>query len=830
MSRRVINNEESGASVRNKLNSNSAIGFRAPRTVLQDGKYNAFPGFAILADGTYLAAYRAGNRHAGAGEIGVIKLQMSTDQGETWSAPVTIQSDAAYDSRDATLALLSDGTVILSYFIYDGTSQTYIMACIRRSTNNGVSWGPQIGLPTYTAGTQTTGWVVELTNGDLLAPICGHDFGDISYRSGVVKSTDNGLTWEYLSTISTTRDRSETTLLLLPNSNIYALLRNEAESRFDYSVSSDSGTTWSAPSQAIANIEGRPSTLLLSNGDIVVAGRDIANYDPASTFVHLVSSDNGQTYNAVDQRSVHARHDGGRMMYSQMREIAPGIVGELYCEEPYGSAASSDVYFRHLVVGVDLPPYPAINADAIVSHGKIQTYSDIVTRGGVVRAAAATTARPSINIPEGVPPTSPVAGDVYASDAVLWMYDGAQNLPLSRGRVSEKTTYYRMTAQDVERTILINASTRQGWIIPANSAVPFPIGAKILGGSLGTGDVVITPDDGVTLLSIGGNLVSNGQYSRWEAHKIATDEWMISGDLTAGAPWTEPAGSHAFIAVSVDGSTNGITLSQDGADWEATTQAAKTWYDVTYDGTRFVAIGNNVAATSTDGITWTIRTIASGSWEGVAANSTTVVAVSDAGSAVISSDGGATWSAARSVGVSGLRGICWADTLELFVCVANTGSRRVATSPDGITWTLHDASDNGTLWKDICWSNSLGLLVAVGYGGTDNRIMTSTDGITWTTRDASDSAFYGVTWSPALSCFCAVAAGGAAKCKISSNGTTWVTQTVPNAYNDVTWSEILGLFVAVGNGASKAATSPDGITWTNRNIGNKYWWAVSCGY
>src|SRR6188474_1753051 len=102
-------------------------------------------------------------------------------------------------------------------------------------------------------------------------------------------------------------------------------------------------------------------------------------------------------------------------------------------------------------------------------------------------------------------------------------------------------------------------------------------------------------------------------------------------------------------------------------------------------------------------------------------------------------------------------------------------------------------------WQDIVWAPSLGLFVAVAQGGT-NRVMTSPDGLTWTVRTISSKSWTTVTWSESLGLFVALAANasGNATVATSTNGTTWTDGTMYNGlWSSVTWSPDLGLFVGV---------------------------------
>ena len=163
-------------------------------------------------------------------------------------------------------------------------------------------------------------------------------------------------------------------------------------------------------------------------------------------------------------------------------------------------------------------------------------------------------------------------------------------------------------------------------------------------------------------------------------------------------------------------------------------------------------------------------------------------------------------------------GVCWSPQLSLFVAVGYIGSIRVMTSPDGTTWTGSSASDEGSGWLGICWSPELGIFVAVAYNGP-TRVMTSHNGKNWTNRPAPANAWYSVCWSPELRLFVAVAEGGTNRVMTSRDGTTWTTDGLSsnenNSWVSVCWSSELGLFVAVAySGSNRVMTSSNGINWT----------------
>ena len=146
--------------------------------------------------------------------------------------------------------------------------------------------------------------------------------------------------------------------------------------------------------------------------------------------------------------------------------------------------------------------------------------------------------------------------------------------------------------------------------------------------------------------------------------------------------------------------------------------------------------------------------------------------------------------------------ICWADSLNLFVAISNTGTNnRIITSTNGINWTVQiSPADNN--WTSICWSQQLTLLVAVSNSGIGNRIMTSPDGINWTLQTSPvDNDWTSVVWSSKLNLFVAVSNSGTNdRIMTSNNGINWITRTSPNnfSWNSICWSENLNIFTAVG--------------------------------
>ena len=225
---------------------------------------------------------------------------------------------------------------------------------------------------------------------------------------------------------------------------------------------------------------------------------------------------------------------------------------------------------------------------------------------------------------------------------------------------------------------------------------------------------------------------------------------------------------------------------------------------------------------------WTSRTSAdeTANWRSVVYGAGLWVAVAESGTnRVMTSPDGITWTPRTAAEANAWNSVAYGN--NLFVAVASTGTNRVMTSPDGITWTARTAPAKS--WNSVAYGNNL--FVAVGFGATAaDSVMTSPDGITWTARTAVELA----TWNSVAygnGRWVAVNGNGTSRVMTSTNGTTWSTVDAVAANN---WQSVAygnGLWVAVStNGTNRVMTSPDGITWTGRtHARNLSWRSVAYG-
>lgn len=93
---------------------------------------------------------------------------------------------------------------------------------------------------------------------------------------------------------------------------------------------------------------------------------------------------------------------------------------------------------------------------------------------------------------------------------------------------------YTAVLTDEGLCVEMNNASAVSFVVPTNASVAFRVGAVIEVCQLGAGTVTIAAaNSGVTTLrSATGTYTTRAQYASARLRKRATDEWVLSGDLT----------------------------------------------------------------------------------------------------------------------------------------------------------------------------------------------------------------------------------------------------------------------------------------------------------
>lgn len=96
---------------------------------------------------------------------------------------------------------------------------------------------------------------------------------------------------------------------------------------------------------------------------------------------------------------------------------------------------------------------------------------------------------------------------------------------------TQSGTSYTADIDDAWTTIEFANGSPVSFEIPPNSSVAFPIGTEVEIVQQGAGVVTVDPGSGVTLNSRGGVFDLAGQYAVAMVKKLATDTWILTGDI-----------------------------------------------------------------------------------------------------------------------------------------------------------------------------------------------------------------------------------------------------------------------------------------------------------
>lgn len=317
-----------------------------------------------LQNGELLVTAREATEHI-ARDGDVIMLR-SRDQGKTWGEKQVISSVKNLDEREGCGIQLKDGTIIVAVFynalyrdnndyqwdwankVKFGAGKQHLGTFIITSRDNGRTWSQPNHISTkgmpFTDIEGPADAPIEMPDGSILLPVMGYNVrGDIHNEAAVMlKSTDKGATWTYLSTMAEDPGGKlghfqEPGIVRTKTGRIVAAIRNQGQDNAIWTTwSDDDGKTWTPVKQS--PMIGHPADLIqLADGRLLCTyGQRSARHNDPGGIRATFSNDNGETWQ-VDQE-VTLRQDFLNMDigYPESMQLADGRILTVYYFNLFG--------------------------------------------------------------------------------------------------------------------------------------------------------------------------------------------------------------------------------------------------------------------------------------------------------------------------------------------------------------------------------------------------------------------------------------------------------------------------------------------------------------
>ena len=290
-----------------------------------------------MPNGNLLLVWRQGTDHATTLD-GVIYSSISTDGGLTWSAPSLVVSHATLDCRDPSVATMSNGDIVLTWDLWDGSAG---VVQVQISSDNAVTWSAPASVNTGMPKSGISAPVVEVNPSLWLMPVYA---GTLLLADAIVlKSTDSGITWGSPVTIATGSGISwtEPWITKLSDGRLLCVIRGDVPDSKQYlSYSSDNGATWTAVTNPWTS-DSRASTIELTSGALLEINRAVGNQGVFRSSWNL-----GASWYTVSNLPTPS----SPFMYSAVAQLASGRIVGVWGVEVSGISST-----LHLVAFTYLP-------------------------------------------------------------------------------------------------------------------------------------------------------------------------------------------------------------------------------------------------------------------------------------------------------------------------------------------------------------------------------------------------------------------------------------------------------------------------------------------
>ncbi|MES2695397.1 MAG: sialidase family protein [Verrucomicrobiota bacterium] len=339
--------------------------------VYQNGYRHLHPADLIpLQNGELLVMAREASEHYA--RDGDVVMLRSKDGGKTWGDRQYIGAVKDIDEREGCGVQLRDGTIVVGVY-YNGNydadglygaraqednSKPVLGAYIITSRDNGRTWSApnyikMDGMP-FTSIEGPTEAPLEMPDGSIVMAVIGYRLHGDPKNTGAVliRSTDKGATWSYVSTIASDAGGKlggflEPGIVRTKTGRIIAALRNHGPEHPIYvTYSDDDGKTWVPPRKTA--MRGHPVDLIqLADGRILASyGIRPPLHDKPGGIRACFSKDNGETWEIESEVQLRKDFINWDIGYPDSHQLPDGRVLTVYYYNLFGRYFLGGTYWK----------------------------------------------------------------------------------------------------------------------------------------------------------------------------------------------------------------------------------------------------------------------------------------------------------------------------------------------------------------------------------------------------------------------------------------------------------------------------------------------------
>jgi hypothetical protein len=241
------------------------------------------------------------------------------------------------------------------------------------------------------------------------------------------------------------------------------------------------------------------------------------------------------------------------------------------------------------------------------------------------------------------------------------------------------------------------------------------------------------------------------------AYSSDLNTWTSATNTSSSASWRGLTYGNGIFAAT----TSNSAVGQTSTDGTVFTSVASMTIGAGTDNLKYIngvflagTSGNSQLLSilrSVDGITWSTINVGASAAFGSFAYAFGKYWAFKSNNPQYTSTDSITWTSYNlpgTVTIAGWRLSAYAPDLNILVIVSSsTSTTQVATTTDGINWTMRSTPGAGTFWTSMAYGDGRFVVMGQSGGGGGGRMMTSTDGINWAYGANSATTINSISWT-----------------------------------------------------------------------------------